>query len=367
MAAHALDVIGGDLLEVRPAVIGEDGEHHPAIEVRRAAFDDAHPHQPVEPTGEAAGGELQARREVAHAHRRDRRPPRGARAPGSRRASGRGVRGRPRGRRSGRPPSRRTSARPPSRSRPTTASNPSAWSRQPGYPMRESIVAMVRICRYSCDRKGSPPPLAEGRIVMSQTSTTTTLPTGTWDLDVAHSHVGFTVRHLMVSKVRGTFQDFSAAIVTRRRPLGLDAQRDGPDGLDRHRRRQPRRPPADQRLLRRRAVPDDDVHLDAAHRRGLRVRGHGRPDDQGRHPAGHVRPRGRRRPAGPVGQHQGRLHADRLDQPQGLRHGVQRGARERRGARRRQGDHRDRRRGRPPEGRADRERHRPQPRRAVGA
>ena len=55
---------------------------------------------------------------------------------------------------------------------------------------------------------------------MSQTSTTTTLPTGTWDLDVAHSHVGFTVRHLMVSKVRGTFQDFSAAIVTADDPLG---------------------------------------------------------------------------------------------------------------------------------------------------
>ena len=55
---------------------------------------------------------------------------------------------------------------------------------------------------------------------MSQTSTTTTtLPTGTWDLDVAHSHVGFTVRHLMVSKVRGTFQDFSAAIVTADDPL----------------------------------------------------------------------------------------------------------------------------------------------------
>ena len=53
---------------------------------------------------------------------------------------------------------------------------------------------------------------------MSQTSTTT-LPAGTWDLDVAHSHVGFTVRHLMVSKVRGTFQDFSAEIVTADDPL----------------------------------------------------------------------------------------------------------------------------------------------------
>jgi polyisoprenoid-binding protein YceI len=54
---------------------------------------------------------------------------------------------------------------------------------------------------------------------MSQTSTTTALPAGTWDLDVAHSHVGFTVRHLMVSKVRGTFQDFTADIVTADDPL----------------------------------------------------------------------------------------------------------------------------------------------------
>jgi polyisoprenoid-binding protein YceI len=53
---------------------------------------------------------------------------------------------------------------------------------------------------------------------MSQT-TTTTIPAGTWELDVAHSHVGFTVRHLMVSKVRGTFQDFSADIVTAEDPL----------------------------------------------------------------------------------------------------------------------------------------------------
>ena len=39
---------------------------------------------------------------------------------------------------------------------------------------------------------------------MSET-TTTTLPAGTWTLDTAHSHVGFTVRHMMVSKVRGPF------------------------------------------------------------------------------------------------------------------------------------------------------------------
>ena len=38
------------------------------------------------------------------------------------------------------------------------------------------------------------------------------LTTGTWAIDTVHSTVGFSVRHLMVSKVRGTFNDFSGAI-----------------------------------------------------------------------------------------------------------------------------------------------------------
>ena len=39
--------------------------------------------------------------------------------------------------------------------------------------------------------------------------------TGTWTLDPIHSEVGFTVRHLMVSKVRGKFTGFTGTIVTR--------------------------------------------------------------------------------------------------------------------------------------------------------
>ncbi len=41
----------------------------------------------------------------------------------------------------------------------------------------------------------------------------TDLTTGTWAIDPVHSTVGFSVRHLMVSKVRGTFDTFSGAIV----------------------------------------------------------------------------------------------------------------------------------------------------------
>lgn len=39
------------------------------------------------------------------------------------------------------------------------------------------------------------------------------LTPGTWTVDPAHSEVGFTARHMMVSKVRGTFSDFSAEVV----------------------------------------------------------------------------------------------------------------------------------------------------------
>jgi len=47
---------------------------------------------------------------------------------------------------------------------------------------------------------------------------TTTLPTieglraGTWTIDPSHSEVSFSVRHLMVSKVRGTFRTFSGTV-----------------------------------------------------------------------------------------------------------------------------------------------------------
>ncbi|MDN5759112.1 MAG: YceI family protein [Tomitella sp.] len=40
----------------------------------------------------------------------------------------------------------------------------------------------------------------------------TDLTAGTWAIDPAHSTVGFTVRHLVVSKVRGTFDEFSGQI-----------------------------------------------------------------------------------------------------------------------------------------------------------
>ncbi|MGY1807762.1 YceI family protein [Blastococcus sp. SYSU D00669] len=41
---------------------------------------------------------------------------------------------------------------------------------------------------------------------------------GTWDVDASHSTVGFSVRHMMVSKVRGYFREFTGEIVTAEDP-----------------------------------------------------------------------------------------------------------------------------------------------------
>ena len=54
------------------------------------------------------------------------------------------------------------------------------------------------------------------------TITTTTIPgylTGAWKIDPIHSDVSFTVRHMMVSKVRGNFTAFDGRIVTAENPL----------------------------------------------------------------------------------------------------------------------------------------------------
>jgi polyisoprenoid-binding protein YceI len=42
---------------------------------------------------------------------------------------------------------------------------------------------------------------------------------GTWTIDPSHSEVGFSVRHLLISKVRGKFTNFEATFVTGENPL----------------------------------------------------------------------------------------------------------------------------------------------------
>jgi polyisoprenoid-binding protein YceI len=46
---------------------------------------------------------------------------------------------------------------------------------------------------------------------------------GTWDIDPMHTEIGFSVRHLMVSKVRGRFTRFEGSFVTAPDPLQSSA------------------------------------------------------------------------------------------------------------------------------------------------
>ncbi len=65
---------------------------------------------------------------------------------------------------------------------------------------------------------------------------------GIWTIDPVHSEVGFTVRHMMVSKVRGRFGAFTGEIVTAENPLesSVTAEVDvttvitGNEGRDQH-------------------------------------------------------------------------------------------------------------------------------------
>ncbi len=47
---------------------------------------------------------------------------------------------------------------------------------------------------------------------MTAIATLNTLTAGTWAIDPTHSEVGFVARHLMVTKVRGSFTDVSGTV-----------------------------------------------------------------------------------------------------------------------------------------------------------
>jgi polyisoprenoid-binding protein YceI len=56
------------------------------------------------------------------------------------------------------------------------------------------------------------------RVMTSITDTHPTYVAGTWELDPTHSEVTFSVKHLAISKVRGSFERFTATIVTAEDP-----------------------------------------------------------------------------------------------------------------------------------------------------
>src|SRR5258708_28188834 len=57
------------------------------------------------------------------------------------------------------------------------------------------------------------------KMTITQAETVPGYVAGTWTIDPLHSEVGFSVRHMMVSKVRGKFTKFSGELVTAENPL----------------------------------------------------------------------------------------------------------------------------------------------------
>ena len=45
------------------------------------------------------------------------------------------------------------------------------------------------------------------------TATTQPIATGTWKIDTIHSHVGFAVKHMVVSTFRGRFEDYDGSLI----------------------------------------------------------------------------------------------------------------------------------------------------------
>src|SRR4051794_30926304 len=65
------------------------------------------------------------------------------------------------------------------------------------------------------------------RMTMTDTTSTIDVPgykAGTWVLDPSHSEVTFSVRHMMISKVRGTFGMKSAPLIAPANPLDAKVQ-----------------------------------------------------------------------------------------------------------------------------------------------
>jgi len=85
-------------------------------------------------------------------------------------------------------------------------------------------------------------PLEEQQMTEASTSTIPGYVAGKWSIDPVHSEVGFSVRHMMVSKVRGRFTEFSGEIVTGENPtdssvtaeIGLASINTGAEQRDDH-------------------------------------------------------------------------------------------------------------------------------------
>ena len=178
---------------------------------------------------------------------------------------------------------------------------------------------------------------------------------GIYALDASHSHVGFSVRHLMVSKTQGRFADVAGTVTHRRGPArsppsrstipvaSIDTRDETRDGHLRSRR-----------LLRRRATTRRiTLPLHQGHRRPATAAGPSRASSPSAASPAPCRSTSPSRAAPTTRGAASRIGftAQRRARPRGLRAHLEPGPRDRRRAGRQAGQDRDRGRGRPPVGR----------------
>ncbi len=119
---------------------------------------------------------------------------------------------------------------------------------------------------------------------------TSTQNLSTWTIDASHSHVEFAVRHMMVSTVKGHFEqvtgtvewdgtNLDSAVINVEIPVGsISTKNEQRDDA-----------PQVARLLRRRDAPRDALQEHEDHRRQRqRVHHRRRPDDPRHHPPDHA-------------------------------------------------------------------------------
>nr|WP_284289590.1 YceI family protein [Angustibacter aerolatus] len=174
------------------------------------------------------------------------------------------------------------------------------------------------------------------------------LTPGTWTIDPTHTEVGFTVRHLMVSKVKGRFSEVSGTITVPEDALQsvVDATVQIASIDTRDANRDGHLKSAD--FFEADKYPTMTFRSTEIRQKGSDFEPGRRPHHQGDHQAGRLRPGVQRRVRQPAGRGRARRRLQRRDrdQPQGLRPRVERRARERRRPRRRQDQDHPRGRGR---------------------
>src|ERR1700722_19575997 len=87
------------------------------------------------------------------------------------------------------------------------------------YPQSKKLPYYIVHPKSSSEER---PDMSDTQTITNPTRTfqDTTIPTpGTFDLDQAHSRIGFSARHMMVSKVRGSFGEFTGSITIADEPL----------------------------------------------------------------------------------------------------------------------------------------------------